>query len=64
MPALVYSGDTVIVAVTGSNDGLEAVNEGMFPVPEAPSPMDVLELLQLNTEPLTFPVMGTAKVQW
>ena len=40
-------GVTVIVEVIGLLVELVAVNEGMFPVPEAPSPIAVLLFVQL-----------------
>ena len=46
-PALVKTGVTVIVAVTGTMDVLVAVNDGIFPEPPAPKPIDVFELTQL-----------------
>ncbi|MBK8494599.1 MAG: hypothetical protein IPL50_05885 [Chitinophagaceae bacterium] len=39
-----------------------AVNAGIFPLPLAASPMDVLLFVQLNTVPLTDPVKMTALV--
>ena len=39
-----------------------AVNDGMVPVPLAPSPMDRLLLVQLYTVPATGPVNVTAVV--
>ena len=40
-------GVTVIVAVTGDEVTLIAVNDPMFPVPEAASPMEGVEFVQL-----------------
>jgi hypothetical protein len=47
VPPLALKGKTEIVAVTGEFPLLVAVKEGIFPVPEAASPMDVLVLVQL-----------------
>jgi hypothetical protein len=38
---------TVMVAITGDVPVLRAVKDGIFPVPLAPSPMDVVLLVQL-----------------
>ena len=46
VPALVYDGVTVIVPVIGAVVGFNAVKE-IFPVPLAPSPIVVFELVQL-----------------
>lgn len=46
-PALVYVADTVIVAVTGADPLLIAVNAAIFPVPPAASPIAVLSFVQL-----------------
>ena len=46
-PALVKTGVTVIVAVSGAKEVLVAVNEEIFPDPPAPKPMEVLEFTQL-----------------
>ena len=63
IPPLVKVGVTVMVAVTGVLvPVLMAVNDGIVPVPLAPSPMEVLLLLQLYTVPATGPVIVTAVV--
>ena len=53
-------GETVIVATTGALVVLIAVNEGIFPVPLAARPIDVLLFVQLKTVPLTAPLKLTA----
>jgi len=55
-------GVTVIVAVTGTFVGLVAMNDGILPVPLAPSPIDVLLFVQLNIVPATGPVKITGAV--
>jgi hypothetical protein len=55
-------GVTVIVAVTGAFVVLVAVNEAMLPLPLAPSPIEVLLLVQLYTVPVTAPLKATAVV--
>lgn len=47
IPPLVNTGVTVIVAVTGVDPALMAVNDGMVLVPLAPSPMLILLFVQL-----------------
>ncbi len=47
-PPLVKVGVTVMVAVTGEVPLLMAVKEEMFPLPLAPSPIDVLSFNQLK----------------
>jgi hypothetical protein len=49
IPALVNWGVTVICAVCTAVLLFVAVNDGMFPLPEAGNPMVVLLLLQLKT---------------
>ena len=49
---LIY-GVTVIVAIAGMVPVLVAVNDGRFPVPLAPNPIDVLLLVQLKVVPAT-----------
>jgi len=59
---LLAVGVTVIVAVIGIVSVLVAVNEGKSPVPFAPSPIDVLLLVQENVVPgvgLVKTVAGT-----
>ena len=46
-PALVNSGVTVMVALTGALVVLATVKDVMSPVPLAASPMEVFELTQL-----------------
>ena len=48
-------GVTVIVAVTGVLVKLMAVNAGIFPLPEAAKPIDVLLFVQLKVLPPTAP---------
>ena len=62
IPPLVNVGVTVIVAVTGVLPALTAVNDGIVLVPDAPSPMLVLLLVQLYTVPATGPAIVTAVV--
>ena len=45
-------GVTVIVPEIGAPVVLVAVNAGVFPFPEAPSPMPVLELVHPNVAPV------------
>jgi hypothetical protein len=56
-------GVTVIVAVTGVLLLLMAVKAGIFPLPLAAKPIEVLLFVQLNVEPLTEPVYATAAVE-
>ena len=51
-----------MVAVTGVVPLLVAVNEGIFPVPLAPRPIDVLLFVQLYIVPPTAPEKFTAAV--
>ena len=46
-PLLVYDGVIVIVATAGDVPALTALKAGIFPVPLAARPMDVLLLVQL-----------------
>jgi len=46
VPPLLKVGVTVIVALIGDEPALVAVNAGSEPVPLAPRPIDVFELLQ------------------
>ena len=55
VPPLVYVGVTVIVPVIGATPALVAVKE-ILPVPLAPRPMAVFELVQVYTVPATAPV--------
>jgi hypothetical protein len=59
---LVAEGVTVIVAVTGVLPGLIAVKAGIFPLPLAAKPIEVLLFVQLYVVPLTDPVNVTAFV--
>ena len=52
-------GVTVIVAVTGALLVLIAVNAGIFPLPEAAKPIDVLLFVQLKVVPLIAPEKAT-----
>jgi hypothetical protein len=56
------TGVTVMVAVMGDVVGLIAMNDGIFPVPDAPKPIEVLLLVQVYTVPVTGPLMVTAAV--
>lgn len=51
-----------MVAVTGALVVLMAVNAGIFPVPPAAKPIDVLLFVQLKTVLLTLPLKFTALV--
>jgi hypothetical protein len=55
-------GVTVIVATTVTLPALVAVNEGIFPVPLAASPMDGVELTHAKVVPATGPVRVTSDV--
>lgn len=55
-------GVTVMVAVTAALVELVAVKAGIFPLPFAASPMDVLLLVQLNVVAATEPVNAIAFV--
>ena len=55
-------GVTVMVAVIGALVVLVAVNDGILPVPLAASPMAVLLLVQLYTDPGGRPLNTTAVV--
>ena len=48
-------GVTVIVAITGALVEFVAVNDGIFPLPLAAKPIEVLLFVQLNPVPLTAP---------
>ena len=61
-PALVYTGVTVTVAVTGEDVLLIAVNDAIFPDPDADNPIDGSLLSQLYTVPATGPVIAIAAV--
>ena len=56
-------GVTVIVAVTGAVPVLIAANEGIFPLPDAAKPIDVLLFVQLKVVPLTAPEKATRFVE-
>jgi hypothetical protein len=67
---LVYTGVTVIVAVTGTIPILTAANEAISPVPLAPRPIEVVLFVQLyttvppvavdpNTTPVVLPPLHT-----
>lgn len=59
---LLANGVMVIVAVTGVDPVLIAVNDGMFPAPEAANPIEVLLFVQLNVAPLILDVRVIAEV--
>jgi hypothetical protein len=52
-------GVTVITAFAVVTPMFEDVNEGMFPEPKAPNPIDESELVQLNVVLFTLPVKFT-----
>jgi len=56
-------GVTVIVAVTGAVPVLIAANAGIFPLPDAAKPIDVLLFVQLKVVPLTAPEKATRFVE-
>lgn len=56
-PALVKEGMTPIVAVNGVDPGFVAGNGAMFPAPELPKPMDVLEFVQAYEVPVPLMVI-------
>ena len=56
-------GVTDIVAVTGALVKLMAVKAGIFPLPEAAKPIDVLLFVQLKVVPLTAPEKATRFVE-
>ena len=62
IPPLVNTGVIVIVAVTGVDPVLIAVNDGIVLVPLAANPMLILLFVQLYTVPATGPVIVTAAV--
>ena len=47
MPALVYDGVTVIVATTGTEPVLTALNDPILPEPAAANPIDGVSFVQL-----------------
>jgi hypothetical protein len=49
-------GVTVIVPTIGTAPGLVATNDGMFPVPLAPSPIAGLLLVHVKVVPATGPL--------
>ena len=51
-----------MVAVTGALVGLTVTKAGILPVPDPPSPIVVLVLVQVYTVPATGPLMVTAAV--
>ena len=51
-----------MVAVTGALVALTATNDGILPVPDAPSPIVVLLFVQVYTVPATGPLIVTAAV--
>ena len=62
VPPLVNVGVTVIVAVTATAVAFVPMKLAILPVPDAPSPMEVLLLVQLYTVPAAVPVNVTAAV--
>ena len=63
-PPLLYTGVTVIVAVTADPVLLIAVNDGTVPAPLDARPILVLLFVQLYTVPGALPVIVTAAVAW
>jgi D-ribose pyranose/furanose isomerase RbsD len=61
-PPFVNTGVTVIVAITGAEPALVAVNEAMLPAPDAARPIEVALFVQLYTVPGTGPVNDIAAV--
>ena len=61
-PLNAYVGVTFTCATIGLFPLFTALNEAMFPDPEAPNPMVVALFVQLNTVPATVPVKETAVV--
>jgi hypothetical protein len=55
----VYVGVTVTVDTTGMLVALTPVNELIFPVPDAPRPIEVVLLDHVYTVDATLPVMVT-----
>ena len=55
-----YVGVTSEVEITVLEVLLSPVNEAILPVPLAAKPIDVVLFVQLNTDPVTFPVKLTA----
>lgn len=56
-PALVKDGMTPMVAVSGVDPGFVAGNGAMFPDPELPKPIDVLEFVQAYEVPVPLMVI-------
>jgi len=52
----------MIVAITGTLPGFNAVKLGILPVPLAASPIDGVLLVHINTVPATAPVKFTGAV--
>jgi hypothetical protein len=50
-------GVMVMVAVTSVLPGFTAVNDGIFPVPDAAKPIEGLEFVQLTVTPVAGTVM-------
>lgn len=61
-PGKIKLGVTVIVAVTGNNVLLVAINDGILPVPLAPRPIEVVLFVQLYVTPPTGLLKFTAAV--
>jgi len=61
-PGMLMLGVTVIVAVTGTNVGLVAVNAGISPVPLAARPIEGSLFVQVYVTPLTGLVKFTGAV--
>lgn len=57
------TGVTVMVATCGVIPPLVAVNDAMFPLPNAARPILVLSFVQLKVVPLTPPLKVTAAVE-
>ena len=62
MPPLLYTGVTVISAVTGDKPVFTAMKLGILPVPLAASPMDGALLVHVNESAPVGPVVGLVKL--
>lgn len=62
MPALLYTGVTVMIAVTGAKPVFTAVKLGILPVPLAANPMDGALLVHAKDNAPVGPVVGLVKL--
>lgn len=62
MPPLLYTGVTVMMAVTGDNPVFTAIKLGMLPVPVAANPMDGALLVHWKLNAPVGPVVGLVKL--